>query len=176
MTAKLHIGSGTWYYNGAGWINVDADANNQVDIVASALHLPFPDGLFDQVYMGHFLEHIPFALIPTVIKELLRASTQNVRIAAVGPCMRLAREQASPQWLYDAIEALDPPDPHPGSHAWTATTELTYEALTMSGLDAQEVHISKVARPEWPNPNHYAEWQCAFLAWRKQESGGSNSK
>lgn len=158
---KLHMGSGTHY--APGWVNVDTDPTLQVYVLADIFALPFKDGIATHVYLGHVLEHLPYERVPEAIAEILRVSTADVRLAVVGPCMDLALATQQPQWLLDQIVEHGTP---PGGHAWTPTAELTRAVLEASGLVAEQVHITQVAKPEWPNANSWDDWQCAFLARR----------
>jgi hypothetical protein len=162
---RLQIGSGEHYF--PSWVNVDLvhpGPPHTVDVIANAMHLPFPDGIFNRVYCGHFWEHIPWHIISYIWRELRRVAYPQATFCIVGPAMDLALEQGVPDWLLEAIAAKDPPDPSPGAHAWTATTEKTKEAIELGGLKAKEVPITSVLRPAWPNPAPLATWQCAFLA------------
>lgn len=160
---KLHIGSGSHYAD--GWLNVDCDPQWRVDILAKAEALPayYGRGTFTHVYMGHFLEHIDFDHIPTVIEHILYSCTPDVQVAVVGPCLDLATATGQDEGLLAAIRYQGKTGP--GEHAWTATTDLTRQALTESGLNAIQVPVNTITKPAWPNPST-AEWQCAFLATR----------
>lgn len=162
---RLHIGSGTWYAD--GWVNVDSWGDfgecRAPDVVADASDLPFPDDYFDQIYMGHFLEHIPLDVIPVVLAELHRVAKPDCRVAVVGPCMDLAVAQNSPDWLLDAIRET-PGETSPGSHKWTSTGAKTQAILESCGMDVRRVGITDIHQPDWCNPNHTAIWQCAFFA------------
>lgn len=160
----LHIGSGPWYAE--GWMNVDVVSPGpgfrDPDVFASIFDLPFEDGRFDKIYMGHILEHIPLDQIDAALAELKRVAAPGCAVCVVGPCMDLATAQGEPQWLLDAIQAHDDP---PGGHAWTATSALTQTALESGGLTVQEVPVSTIKPPTWCNPNWVALWQCAFLGY-----------
>jgi hypothetical protein len=160
---KLHIGSGPWYAE--GWTNVDVEAVSGFrgpDIYASVLDsLPFEPDYFDQLYMGHFLEHLTSLQIPVALANLRRVCAPTCRIAVVGPCMDLAVAQGSPSGLIEAIRAHGDP---PGGHMWTATGAKTQAVLEEAGLIVDRVEIGDIRQPEWCNPNHTALWQCAMFA------------
>lgn len=52
---KLHIGCGERYI--PGWVHVDIEKHEHVDIVASANDLPLRDECVDVIYASHVLEH-----------------------------------------------------------------------------------------------------------------------
>jgi SAM-dependent methyltransferase len=54
--AKLNVGCGEWPLE--GYINLDADKGVHPDLLATVPPLPFEDGDLEEVYAGHFLEHL----------------------------------------------------------------------------------------------------------------------
>lgn len=158
---KLHLGSGEHYY--PGWVNVDCDPQWRTDLCCHAEALPdyYDIDTFTHVYLGHFLEHVPYDDIPAILGTVDACCTAEVRIAIVGPCYDLARIH-EPGLLYNIA---DRGETGPGAHRWTATAELTRQALEAAGLSVQAVPVTSITRPEWPNPST-ALWQCAFLCTR----------
>lgn len=159
---RLQIGSGEHYY--PSWVNVDIASDTHPDVIANALALPFPDSVFKRIYCGHFWEHIPWHIIPDIWRELRRVALPDALYCIVGPAMDLAIAQQVPDWLLEAIAAKDPPETHPGAHAWTATTEKTKEAIEIGLPVVKEVSVATIMQPAWPNVAPQALWQCAFLA------------
>lgn len=159
ISNKLHLGSGPHYAE--GWMNVDMDPMWRADVYADVLAwLPFTDNTFDQIYLGHVLEHLPWASLTPAWRELQRVAAPGCRVAVVGPAMDLALAQGESSALIAAIQAHDPP---PGGHAWTATTELTRQACELGGLIVEEVSVETIHMPEWCNTVPWALWQCAFI-------------
>lgn len=160
---SLNLASGNHYQPEWG---VNVDLYFPADVKADAGVLPFRDGAFDRAYLGHFLEHVPWPAIPTLLAEVRRVMAPGSTVAAVGPCIHLAVATAQPRWLLEAILS-DPRtvDDQPGiHHAWTPTEELTVVAMERGGFtDVRSVPVAAVDRPEWPNPTT-APWQCAVLA------------
>ena len=160
---RLNVASGNHRSNGWGW---DVDLYFPADVQADAGALPFPDEVFEAAYLGHWLEHLPWQSIPSVLGEVRRTLAHGAEVAVVGPCVHLAIQTAQPTWLIEAILS-DPRtvDVNPGvHHAWTPTAELTAEAVLLGGFtDVQVVDVSLVDKPAWPNPTT-AAWQCAVLA------------
>ena len=147
--------SGSWGY--------DVDLWFPSDVKADARHLPFPDHTFTAAYLGHLLEHIPWGEMAAILGEVRRVMAPGAEVMAVGPCILKAIATRQPEWLVKIILS-DPRtvDVKPGvHHAWTATEELTIEALKLGGFtDVEAVDVATVRRPEWPNPSQ-AQWQCA---------------
>jgi hypothetical protein len=156
---KLTVGSGDHY--APGWVNIDVADQRPLDVRGDMLALPFRAATFEQIYLGHVLEHIPWKQIPGALHELRRVARGDARIMVVGPCLDLAVRSGQPRWLLDAIVAHGD---GPGGHAWTPTAHLTRLALEAGGLPrVAPVPVAEVVPPAWPNPSR-AEWQCAFAA------------
>ncbi len=158
---RLNVASGNHRCGSWGW---DVDLHFDTDVKADCRRLPFPDGTFEAAYMGHFLEHVPWAEMAAVVGEVRRVLAPGAIVMAVGPDILRAITTHQPEWLVKIILS-DPRtvDVNPGvHHAWTATEELTVEALRLGGFtDLEAVDVATVRRPEWPNPAPDALWQCA---------------
>lgn len=158
-TRLLNIGSGPYYM--PGWINVDRYAED-ADVRCDAFAMPLPDDVFERVYMGHFLEHIPLARMPELFAEIARVCEDGALVCVVGPCVIKARETGQPDWLIEQIEANPTPEMPGAGHEWTPTTALTLGAMLSGGLrEVVEVPVATVSRPEWPNTVPDAPWQVA---------------
>lgn len=157
---NLNLASGNHYQP---WWGVNVDLHFRADVRADAGALPFRDHAFHRAYLGHFLEHVPWAAIPRVLTEVRRVMIPGAEVTAVGPCIHLAIATSQPRWLIEAILS-DPRtvDVDPGvHHAWTPTEDLTVEAMRLGGFtDVRAVAIEGVVKPSWPNPTQ-APWQCA---------------
>lgn len=165
-TRGLNLGSGQHY--APGWVNVDKNPpggeHRPPDVLIDVFDLAdtFPPGSFKAVYLGHFLEHIPWDRIPQVIGQIIEVSKWGAPVMAVGPCLWRALDTGQPRSILEAIVAN--PATCDGSglgHAWTPTADLTRQALILGGLvDVATVPIQGVTKPEWPNPST-ALWQTA---------------
>lgn len=159
-TKRLTIGSGPHYAE--GWVNLDVVSlphwPKAPDVLASVYDMPFKDGEFKQIYLGHVLEHLEWDLIPDALREVKRVAAPGAKIVAVGPCMDLAIQTRQPAWL---LEDIKEKEPHDGlNHAWTPTAALTLQAMQTIFLNSRLILVTKVKRPLWPNPST-AGWQCA---------------
>lgn len=79
---KLHLGCGKRYLK--GWYHIDAIDHPNVQMVADVSKLDtFPDGVADEIYASHILEHINRHQVVNVLKEWKRILKPNgiLRIA-----------------------------------------------------------------------------------------------
>jgi len=73
---KIHIGPGN--IDIKGWINIDGRDFDHVHLVSDNLSLKeFSDGEVAEIYMCHFLEHLSFAEVQEVFKNLNRKLKVN---------------------------------------------------------------------------------------------------
>lgn len=71
MNAKLNIGCGYRILPGYENADINPDLPN-IDIVCSLDKIPVEDGVFDEVFASHCIEHVPFALGQKALAEWLR--------------------------------------------------------------------------------------------------------
>lgn len=159
---KLNLAHGTHPSADPEWLNFDLPWEGVIgaDVYGDAFVLPFRDGAFTAAYVGHFLEHIPWDLLPVVLAELRRVLRAEAEVAFVGPCIDKAVATGQPDWLLRAIDVLSD---GPGGHKWVATEALTVDAVRAVFPNARAVPVADVDAPEWPNPTT-APWQCAVRA------------
>jgi predicted SAM-dependent methyltransferase len=164
---RLIVGCGDHYFE--DWYCVDKydlpHHKHSPDLIADVLEgLPFPDGSYDQIHLGHLLEHLPFDRAHEAVAECWRLLASGGRLAVVGPCIELAIRTGQPDWLLEIIRAHPTPDMPGLGHEWTPTTALTLEVVR-KGIDVapELVDVAEVMPPTWPNPSD-APWQCAILA------------
>lgn len=55
---KLHLGCGDTHLD--GWVNCDMLPGPAVDVVCSAVDLPFDDGVADEILSEHMIEHLTY--------------------------------------------------------------------------------------------------------------------
>jgi predicted SAM-dependent methyltransferase len=158
----------------APWINVDGHAPFLPDVVATLDRLPWDENAADRIYLGHVLEHIPYAWsadhewdgwdhpLERALAEVRRVLSPDGELVVVGPCIERAIQTGQPEWLLRIIAAPVVDDQPPGlNHAWTPTTLLHRLALDAVFANVVEVPVTSITKPEWPNPST-APWQCAF--------------
>lgn len=166
----LNVGSGPHYAR--GWTNIDVHAypgTTPPDFLLDVFEMDevFPDRVFEKAYLGHVLEHVAWEEIPQFLGIIQRKLVEGGTIMAVGPCIHRAIETRQPRSLIEAILA-DPRNAHePGAHAWTPTSALTVEAMTLGGLEGvRETPIEGVRGPGWPNVST-ASWQVAVFGFAR---------
>lgn len=160
---SLNLGSGVHYAE--SWVNVDPitpdPPSRPPDHLAGLPSLPFEDDFFEDAYLGHVLEHIPWDELEDHLAELRRVVRPGGIVMAVGPCLWKALDTGQPRGIVRAIVADPRHHDHPWGHSWTPTEELTVEAMRLGGFEAVEVHdVQFVGPPTWPNPNR-SPWQVA---------------
>ena len=81
--SKINLACGSTFVTGDGWINLDYTPSGRAIRRADLLGcLPLQDGCAELVYSSHFVEHIPYSLVPRFFSECRR-------ILAPGGLLRL---------------------------------------------------------------------------------------
>lgn len=160
---NLHVGSGTHPSDIPGWVDLDlcVNAETRPTVAGSAFKMPFPDGTFDRIYMGHLLEHLRWEdELLEGLEEVRRVARPGAEVMTVGPAMEKAVATGQPAWLLDAIISEAPAKDSSG-HQWVATEGLTVRALERGGMkNVRAVDVATIMKPQWPNVSQ-APWQCA---------------
>jgi len=80
---KLNLGCGEEYRT--GWVNVDCRNNVKVDVKWDLEKFPYPfkDNQFDEVLMGHVLEHLIDPI--RVLREIIRISKNKAKVIVEVP-------------------------------------------------------------------------------------------
>lgn len=100
---KLNVGSGGSPLE--GYVNLDMAESPGVDVLARAPSLPFLDGAFEEIYAGHFLEHLTPYEAAEFIVECRRCLEDSGRLALVVPDTRLVMKR----WLEGAPDCVEYP-------------------------------------------------------------------
>jgi hypothetical protein len=165
---KLNIGCGEFYAD--GWTNMDVASNEQVrpDIIGSLTDLPGPSELanVEMVYLGHVLEHLPYATISSALRSLWPRCVLHARVAIVGPDVdRAAALHASGQldWT-TVVRALTGEERWLGDqHLWACNEDRLLRIVKSSGLKrVHPVPISSSLLDDFPVTSR-AAWQCAII-------------
>jgi predicted SAM-dependent methyltransferase len=100
---RLNVGCGEWplYY----FTNLDADPRLRADIHAAVPPLPFEDGALDDIYAGHFLEHLGPEDATAFLLECFRCLAPGGRLGIVVPDTR----EIMTRWLNGAIDHVEFP-------------------------------------------------------------------
>lgn len=155
---KLLAGCGQ--YKADGWVSIDIQADVGADVTADLRALPFHDESVEDVYLGHVLEHIPFADVPVALTEVWRVLKPGGAVAIVGPDIDAALTLGTDPQTIDGIVAG--PDGPPGAgHQWTASAALTLYIVRRAIPDASQIPLAALVG--WPVTS-FAPWQCAVIA------------
>lgn len=82
----LNAGCGTHYAD--GWVNTDtwSGGDTKPDVLVEPNKpYPFEDNHFDAVFLGHVLEHIPWADVPNFLRDMKRIAKPDAPFLVCGP-------------------------------------------------------------------------------------------
>lgn len=171
----LNVGSGV-HPAPDPWTNIDMNHPEDwhVDVIASALDLPYADEVADRVNFGHTLEHLSYADdAPQALREAWRVLRWNGQLGVVGPAMDLAIETSAPAGIIEAIKqsvfadedvTYNSDTPEGLGHLWTADSHNTLALVRSVFPNAMRVPCANLAREVgWPSTDS-ANWQVAIFA------------
>jgi ubiquinone/menaquinone biosynthesis C-methylase UbiE len=67
---RVNLGAGSDIRQ--GWVNVDIEEGEGIDVVSDVSVLPFDDNSVGKIYAADVLEHIMYAKVPATLKEWYR--------------------------------------------------------------------------------------------------------
>jgi len=173
---RLNVGSGQHplHY----WTNIDASPNALADIVQSVPPLPFADASLDEIYAGHFVEHLTPEEADAFLQECFRCLTPNGRVGLLVPDTR----EVMKRYLRADIDEIEYPQGvwHPVADLDSVCRMFLYSTVQESGhkwsYDSRtlrnllERNGFKVTRPidRWKDPRVAlgAWYQCGWDATR----------
>ena len=176
----LNLGCGPFRVE--GWLNVDVieDENIRPDqVIEAGKSLPYPNGTFDKVFMGHVLEHVPWSQVAWLLTEVRRVIRPGGSICVVGPdVMKTLHRVRNDSNLEEAIHffriVMEDGFHYQDSqhrewdgarHHWNCYAERVVFALKASGYqDIQERQIEPDQLVGWPVVDFLNKWQCAVTA------------
>lgn len=174
MAVRLNIGCGD--YPLSGFVNIDANAEVRPDVVASVPPLPYADGSVDEIYAGHFLEHLTRedgaaflrecarCLVPGGLLGVLVPDTRAVMGAYLGQLpltveyphgtVRDCRDlnEICAMFLYSTVQE--------SRHQWSYDIDTLGRAMTEAGLRVTR-QIDRFKDPRIPVGSWY---QCGLNA------------
>lgn len=167
---RLNVGCGSHYAR--GWINIDVirTDNTHPDIVGG--ELPFRDGAFERVYLGHVMEHVPWPAIPGFLAECKRVLAPDGELLATGPDVRRTlmcwRDGlVGLDLMHSVMEHADDAHPHwpQAVHHWNCHEQRMVDALRQAGFRAEPMPVATL-RDRWDGwpVVCWSAWQCAALA------------
>jgi SAM-dependent methyltransferase len=84
MNGAIRLNLGAGHVSKADYLNVDARALDDIDVVADIRHLPFEKGTVAEIYSAHVLEHFPIEELRAVLlpywASLLRPGGEFVAV------------------------------------------------------------------------------------------------
>ena len=84
---RVNLGCGHFPLRG-DWTNIDGDPSTPADLHLTVPPLPFQDGEVDEIYAGHFLEHLTPADALALLRECHRALRPGGKLGVVVPDTR----------------------------------------------------------------------------------------
>ena len=100
---KVNVGCGE--YPLWGYVNLDADAQVHPDLCCTVPPLPFGDGDLEEVYAGHFMEHLSLDDARAFLAECYRCLEPGGRLCIVVPDTR----EVLRRYLTGSIDAVEYP-------------------------------------------------------------------
>ncbi len=98
---RLNVGCGE--YPLPYWMNLDADPRAIADHYATVPPLPFEDEALDEIYAGHFLEHLTPDEARAFLAECRRCLTHGGQLGIVVPDTR----EVLTRWLNGALDCVE---------------------------------------------------------------------
>jgi predicted SAM-dependent methyltransferase len=174
----LNVGCGTHYAD--GWVNTDSKwqdggqyGDTHPDVITS--RLPFRDGWFDRVYLGHVMEHVPWETIGDFLSEVGRVLAPGGTILATGPDIYRTLFQwcdgVVPWSLVESVlehREKESPDWPGSAHQWNCHEARMVQAFQSVGAQVQTIPVDLIEpfiKDGWPIVN-WSGWQCAMYAYR----------
>lgn len=165
---RLNVGCGTHYAD--GWVNTDAveSTDTHPDVRATGHDFPFTTGTFEQVYLGHVLEHVPWPDVEAFLTEVRRVLQPGGRVLATGPdVFRMLHEwdagRESWELCIDTLEHQDRQSDYwpEAVHKWNCHETRLAAVLTAAGF----IDVAPAGEPfdTWPVVD-WSAWQCAVQA------------
>ena len=159
---RLHLGCGNQYMD--GYINVDSDDTERVDVIADVRSLPFIDNSIEGIEAYHLLEHIPRQQVQQTLVEWLRVLNPGGKLVLELPnfdqnCRDFLKAVKNKDWKTASINMMfiyggDTPVLQDG-HRWG------YDAPTLS-MGLSRTGFTKVKETE-PRNGHKEQGACFRL-------------
>ena len=171
---KLNLGCGE-YSLGPDWLNIDAVPTSASNLVLTVPPLPWPDGSVDEVYCGHFLEHLDRPQGAALLAECFRVMTPGASIGIVVPdfheiARRYVMEADAPfEWADGTHDMTDLDELchyllfstcQPSHHLWAYDLTTLGRALERAGFVLTR-EIDRFSDPRLSTPRWY---QCGWEA------------
>jgi len=142
MGLKLNCGSGQRKFVGNGWINIDAQARWEPDLVADCSKLPYADGSCELIVFHHVFEHFGCGEARALQAEAFRLLRPGGSLLVFVPNMRALAQrwlmgQLNTQIYMTNVYGAYMGDEH-DRHCWGWDShELVKELLAISWADVR---------------------------------------
>jgi predicted SAM-dependent methyltransferase len=166
-TLKLNLGCGE--YSLSGFVNVDAFAYRNVDTVMSVPPVPWPDASVEEIYMGHFLEHLGEQEGGELLRECHRVLRSGGTLGVVVPdffeiCRRYIKNEFAPfAWSDGNHDLTNDVDGlcrylifstiQPSHHKWMYDEDSLRRALERAGFvvtgEIDRLEDPRLSTPRW---------------------------
>jgi predicted SAM-dependent methyltransferase len=177
---RLNVGCGDWHLPD-GWTNIDARASVHPDVLAKVPPLPFPDASVEEIYCGHFVEHLTPKDADRFLAECYRVLAPGGRLGVVVPDTRaICRayveghgsveypegtvrpmadlDEVCAMFLYSSVQA--------SPHRWSYDADTLRRLLLRAGFYPTS-EIDRYADPRIPVHNWYS------CGWDAVKPGGA---
>src|SRR5579859_3678044 len=148
---RLNIGSGAWPLE--TWVNVEQDSNLPAELHAIVPPIPYADETVDEIYAGHFLEHLKHPIAAEFLRECYRVLRPGGRVGIVVPDTRtimaeyLKQSRIAVEWPYGQLRAVADLDEVCGlflystlqdsPHRWSYDENTLSRALELAGFEVK---------------------------------------
>jgi predicted SAM-dependent methyltransferase len=105
MGGPLRLNCGCGEYPLEGYINIDADQGVRPDIVAVLPPIPYADESIDEIYAGHFIEHLDYESGKLFLRECYRVLKPGGKLGVIVPDTR----EIMTRWLWGMADVLQIP-------------------------------------------------------------------
>lgn len=173
---RLNVGCGE--HPLAYWTNLDMDRTVRADVYADVPPLPFPDRSMDEIYAGHFLEHLDPDTAKEFLNECYRVLVPGGRLGVVVPdtyeaVKRYLRKDVDaieyPRGVFRSIKDMDTlcelffySTVQASGHKWSYDSWTLQRTLRRAGFDV----IGQIDRYKDPRIPVGAWYQCGLDARR----------
>lgn len=175
---RLNVGCGAWPLR--GWTNLDADPRAHADVYATVPPLPYEDGALDEIFAGHFLEHLTVDEARAFLAECRRVLRPGGTLGVVVPDTRAVMERwlrgepsyiEFPEGVWRAVADLDEvcalflySTVQDSRHQWSYDMGTLTRVVTAAGFTV----TSEIDRFQDPRITVGAWYQCGVNAERTE--------
>jgi len=179
---RLNIGSGYFQIEGDDWMNLDSDPDVGADITADAKDYlsTCDDGGIDEIYAGHFLEHLTQAGALAFLAECYRVLVPGGNLGIVVPDTR----EVMRRYVVGAVDQVEYPlnvwrpikdidtinaifiysTVQPSPHRWMWDQETLARAMMGAGFtglrDIDRYRDTRLGTGQW--------YQMGFDGWKPE--------